>query len=45
MMKAPDQPGINVYELRTNRDINRNQHREFWGFVSREISNFVKGEH
>lgn len=44
MMKAPNQPGINVYELRTNRDKNRNQHREFWGFVSQEISNFVKGE-
>ncbi|NHC41182.1 2-succinyl-5-enolpyruvyl-6-hydroxy-3-cyclohexene-1-carboxylic-acid synthase [Bacillus sp. MM2020_1] len=44
MMKATNQTGLKVYELRTNRDVNRDEHREFWSFVSREISNFVKGE-
>ncbi|MFP5109743.1 2-succinyl-5-enolpyruvyl-6-hydroxy-3-cyclohexene-1-carboxylic-acid synthase [Neobacillus sp. C211] len=44
MMKATDQTGLKVYELRTNRDVNRDEHRGFWSFVSREISNFVKGE-
>jgi 2-succinyl-5-enolpyruvyl-6-hydroxy-3-cyclohexene-1-carboxylate synthase len=44
MMKETRSAGINVYELGTNRDINRDQHREFWKFVSQEISNFVKGE-
>jgi 2-succinyl-5-enolpyruvyl-6-hydroxy-3-cyclohexene-1-carboxylate synthase len=44
MMKETSSAGINVYELVTNRDINRDQHREFWRFVSQEISNFVKGE-
>lgn len=44
MMKAESSTGINVYELVTNREMNLAEHREFWGFVSREISNFVKGE-
>jgi 2-succinyl-5-enolpyruvyl-6-hydroxy-3-cyclohexene-1-carboxylate synthase len=44
MMKAVSSTGINVYELVTNRELNLAEHREFWGFVSREISNFVKGE-
>ncbi|MFL6516941.1 MAG: thiamine pyrophosphate-dependent enzyme, partial [Bacillus sp. (in: firmicutes)] len=44
MMKATNQTGLKVYELRTNRDVNRDEHRGFWSFVSREISNFVKGE-
>ncbi|MEY2193566.1 2-succinyl-5-enolpyruvyl-6-hydroxy-3-cyclohexene-1-carboxylic-acid synthase [Neobacillus sp. BF23-41] len=44
MMKAMNQTGLKVYELRTNRDVNRDEHRGFWSFVSREISNFVKGE-
>ncbi|MDR7240637.1 2-succinyl-5-enolpyruvyl-6-hydroxy-3-cyclohexene-1-carboxylic-acid synthase [Neobacillus drentensis] len=44
MMKATNQSGLKVYELRTNRDVNRDEHREFWSFVSEEISNFVKGE-
>ncbi|WP_066258333.1 2-succinyl-5-enolpyruvyl-6-hydroxy-3-cyclohexene-1-carboxylic-acid synthase [Neobacillus drentensis] len=44
MMKATNQTGLKVYELRTNRDVNRDEHREFWSFVSGEISNFVKGE-
>ena len=44
MMKAVSSTGINVYELVTNREMNLAEHREFWGFVSREISNFVKGE-
>jgi 2-succinyl-5-enolpyruvyl-6-hydroxy-3-cyclohexene-1-carboxylate synthase len=44
MKKATNQTGLKVYELRTNRDINRDEHREFWSFVSGEITNFVKGE-
>lgn len=44
MMKTTSTNGLKVYELRTIRDINRDQHREFWEFVSQEISNFVKGE-
>ena len=36
--------GINVYEITTNRDRNRDEHREFWQDVSQEITNFVKGE-
>ncbi|WP_066386244.1 2-succinyl-5-enolpyruvyl-6-hydroxy-3-cyclohexene-1-carboxylic-acid synthase [Neobacillus mesonae] len=36
--------GINVYEVATNRDRNRDEHREFWQSVSQEISNFVKDE-
>ncbi|MFL6561128.1 MAG: 2-succinyl-5-enolpyruvyl-6-hydroxy-3-cyclohexene-1-carboxylic-acid synthase, partial [Bacillus sp. (in: firmicutes)] len=44
-MMVPDHSGINVYELVTNRDNNRDQHREFWGSVSQEISNFVKGDY
>ena len=44
MKKSTNQTGLKVYELRTNRDINRDEHREFWSFVSGEIKNFVKGE-
>jgi 2-succinyl-5-enolpyruvyl-6-hydroxy-3-cyclohexene-1-carboxylate synthase len=44
LMKATNQTGLKVYELRTNRDVNRDEHRKFWSFVSGEISNFVKGE-
>jgi 2-succinyl-5-enolpyruvyl-6-hydroxy-3-cyclohexene-1-carboxylate synthase len=44
MMKTTSKTGLKVYELRTIRDINRDQHHEFWKFVSQEISNFVKGE-
>ena len=36
--------GINVYEVVTNRDRNRDEHREFWHLVSQEISNFVNGD-
>ncbi|MBT2726499.1 2-succinyl-5-enolpyruvyl-6-hydroxy-3-cyclohexene-1-carboxylic-acid synthase [Bacillus sp. ISL-75] len=43
MMKATNQTGLKVYELRTIRDVNRDEHRGFWSFVSQEISNFVKG--
>ncbi|MFL6562113.1 MAG: 2-succinyl-5-enolpyruvyl-6-hydroxy-3-cyclohexene-1-carboxylic-acid synthase, partial [Bacillus sp. (in: firmicutes)] len=43
MMKATNQTGLKVFEFRTNRDVNRDEHRGFWSFVSREISNFVKG--
>jgi 2-succinyl-5-enolpyruvyl-6-hydroxy-3-cyclohexene-1-carboxylate synthase len=35
--------GIHVYEIRTKRDRNLDEHREFWRSVSREISNFVNG--
>lgn len=44
MEKSRDAAGINVYEIITNRDKNRDEHREFWRGVSQEISNFVKGE-
>ncbi|MEH6956899.1 2-succinyl-5-enolpyruvyl-6-hydroxy-3-cyclohexene-1-carboxylic-acid synthase [Neobacillus drentensis] len=44
MKKSTNQTGLKVYELRTNRDNNRDEHREFWSFVSGEITNFVKGE-
>ncbi|MEH7074658.1 2-succinyl-5-enolpyruvyl-6-hydroxy-3-cyclohexene-1-carboxylic-acid synthase [Neobacillus drentensis] len=44
MQQAKNATGINVFELVTNRDINRDEHRKFWGLVSQEISNFVKGE-
>ncbi len=44
MKKATHQTGLKVYELKTNRDNNRDEHREFWSFVSGEITNFVKGE-
>jgi 2-succinyl-5-enolpyruvyl-6-hydroxy-3-cyclohexene-1-carboxylate synthase len=37
--------GLNVYEIVTNRDRNTAEHRRFWGAVSQEISNFVKGKH
>ncbi|MFL6559091.1 MAG: 2-succinyl-5-enolpyruvyl-6-hydroxy-3-cyclohexene-1-carboxylic-acid synthase, partial [Bacillus sp. (in: firmicutes)] len=44
LIKTKSSSGINVYEVVTNRESNREEHRGFWGFVSREISNFVKGE-
>lgn len=44
MKNTIDASGINVYEIETNRDRNRDEHREFWHIVSQEISNFVKGE-
>lgn len=44
MNKADEISGINVLEIITKRDINRDEHREFWRSVSQEISNFVKGE-
>ncbi|MCM3571227.1 2-succinyl-5-enolpyruvyl-6-hydroxy-3-cyclohexene-1-carboxylic-acid synthase [Neobacillus mesonae] len=44
MEKSFDSKGINVYEIVTNRDRNRDEHRGFWKSVSREISSFVKGE-
>ncbi len=45
LQQSGDQKGINVYEIETNRDRNRDEHRELWRSVSQEISNFVKGEH
>lgn len=42
--QAQENSGIHVYELNTNRDSNLKEHREFWNIVSREISNFVKGD-
>ncbi|WP_040207532.1 2-succinyl-5-enolpyruvyl-6-hydroxy-3-cyclohexene-1-carboxylic-acid synthase [Neobacillus jeddahensis] len=44
MRENRDQPGIHVYEVETQRDRNRDEHREFWRSVSQEISNFVNGE-
>ncbi|WP_026563220.1 2-succinyl-5-enolpyruvyl-6-hydroxy-3-cyclohexene-1-carboxylic-acid synthase [Bacillus sp. UNC41MFS5] len=43
MRKSIHSTGINVFELVTNRERNRDEHREFWNYVSQEISNFVKG--
>ncbi|WP_042460801.1 2-succinyl-5-enolpyruvyl-6-hydroxy-3-cyclohexene-1-carboxylic-acid synthase [Neobacillus dielmonensis] len=37
--------GIKVFEVVTNRDRNRDEHRGFWNSVSQEISNFVNGAH
>lgn len=45
MKKSVDHSGINVYEIATNREKNRDEHREIWRSVSQEISNFVKGAH
>ncbi len=39
-----DSSGINVFEIVTKRDRNRDEHREIWQTVSLEISNFVNGE-
>jgi 2-succinyl-5-enolpyruvyl-6-hydroxy-3-cyclohexene-1-carboxylate synthase len=39
-----DTTGINVYEILTSRDRNRDEHRQFWNSVSQEISKYVKGE-
>ncbi|WP_066063219.1 2-succinyl-5-enolpyruvyl-6-hydroxy-3-cyclohexene-1-carboxylic-acid synthase [Neobacillus soli] len=43
MNETIDNPGITVFEVATNREGNRDEHREFWRSVSQEISNFVKG--
>ncbi|OIK12767.1 2-succinyl-5-enolpyruvyl-6-hydroxy-3-cyclohexene-1-carboxylic-acid synthase [Bacillus sp. MUM 116] len=45
MMKADPPKGLKVIEMVTNREKNTEEHREFWRSVSREISNFVKGDH
>ncbi|PLS01977.1 2-succinyl-5-enolpyruvyl-6-hydroxy-3-cyclohexene-1-carboxylic-acid synthase [Neobacillus cucumis] len=39
--QSKNQKGIHVYEINTNRDRNRDEHRDFWLSVSREISNLV----
>jgi len=44
MEKSINQKGIHVYEVATEREKNRDDHRHFWRSVSQEISNFVKGE-
>jgi 2-succinyl-5-enolpyruvyl-6-hydroxy-3-cyclohexene-1-carboxylate synthase len=44
MKDSQGTPGLNVLEISTNRDRNTSEHREFWHSVSREISNFVKGD-
>ncbi|NHM33152.1 2-succinyl-5-enolpyruvyl-6-hydroxy-3-cyclohexene-1-carboxylic-acid synthase [Neobacillus terrae] len=36
--------GLNVFEIVTNRDKSRDEHREMWNSVSREISKWVNGE-
>lgn len=43
MNQSVEQSGINVYEIVTNREKNRDEHREIWQSVSQEISNFVNG--
>jgi len=43
LKQSHQQKGIHVYEVETNRDRNRDEHREFWRFVSQEISNLVNG--
>ncbi|WP_312469824.1 2-succinyl-5-enolpyruvyl-6-hydroxy-3-cyclohexene-1-carboxylic-acid synthase [Neobacillus sp.] len=43
MKNTIENTGINVFEVVTKRDSNRDQHREFWQSVSQEISIFVKG--
>lgn len=45
MKKTAEISGINVLEIATNRDRNRDEHRGLWRSVSQEISNFVKGKH
>ncbi|MDQ6600036.1 2-succinyl-5-enolpyruvyl-6-hydroxy-3-cyclohexene-1-carboxylic-acid synthase [Bacillus salipaludis] len=45
VMNNAKTPGLNVFELVTNREKNTEEHREFWRSVSQEISNFVNGEH
>ncbi|NEX78683.1 2-succinyl-5-enolpyruvyl-6-hydroxy-3-cyclohexene-1-carboxylic-acid synthase [Bacillus thermocopriae] len=44
MERSKDATGINVYEILTSRDRNRDEHRKFWNSVSQEISKYVKGE-
>ncbi|ULT56048.1 2-succinyl-5-enolpyruvyl-6-hydroxy-3-cyclohexene-1-carboxylic-acid synthase [Neobacillus drentensis] len=44
LKQSHQQKGIHVYEVETNRDRNRDEHREFWRSVSQEISNLVIGE-
>lgn len=43
MRNEADAKGLNVYEITTKRDRNLEEHRGFWGAVSREIANFVDG--
>ncbi|ETI69286.1 2-succinyl-5-enolpyruvyl-6-hydroxy-3-cyclohexene-1-carboxylic-acid synthase [Neobacillus vireti] len=43
MKNTIENSGIHVFEVVTNRDSNRDEHREFWRTVSQEISNFVNG--
>ncbi|MCL6572686.1 MAG: 2-succinyl-5-enolpyruvyl-6-hydroxy-3-cyclohexene-1-carboxylic-acid synthase [Bacillus sp. (in: Bacteria)] len=45
MKMTTETNGLNVYEIETNRDRNRDEHREFWQSVSQEISKFVKGKY
>ena len=43
LKQSHHQKGIHVYEIETNRDRNRDEHRELWRSVSQEISNLVDG--
>ena len=45
MSNSSSHSGINVYEIETNRNRNRDEHRGIWRLISQEISNFVNGEH
>ncbi|MEH7414617.1 2-succinyl-5-enolpyruvyl-6-hydroxy-3-cyclohexene-1-carboxylic-acid synthase [Neobacillus drentensis] len=43
LTQSHHEKGIHVYEIETNRDRNRDEHRELWRSVSQEISNLVNG--
>ncbi|PFN95787.1 2-succinyl-5-enolpyruvyl-6-hydroxy-3-cyclohexene-1-carboxylic-acid synthase [Bacillus sp. AFS076308] len=43
LKQSHHQKGIHVYEIETNRNRNRDEHRELWRSVSQEISNLVDG--
>ncbi|WML47230.1 2-succinyl-5-enolpyruvyl-6-hydroxy-3-cyclohexene-1-carboxylic-acid synthase [Neobacillus sp. PS3-34] len=42
--KQEAEKGLNVFEVVTNRDKSRDEHRNLWNSVSREISSWVNGE-
>ncbi|WP_160724086.1 2-succinyl-5-enolpyruvyl-6-hydroxy-3-cyclohexene-1-carboxylic-acid synthase [Bacillus sp. USDA818B3_A] len=41
LKESKNKKGIHVYEINTNRDRNRDEHRHLWRSVSQEISNLV----
>ena len=44
MAESRTTSGLNVIEVVTDREKNTAEHHEIWSLVSREISNFVKGD-